>query len=246
MLHIAICDDSPEQLAIIRAAADRYFQGRVPEADIYTFDSSLLFLESLEKSGGCDIALLDICMPGILGTSVAREIRARRDKTEIVFLTTSDEYAVDAFALKAAHYLIKPFTQEQFDEALDRAMVSFLDGTVKNLVVKSEGGVQMVEVGDILYIESRKHLLTVHTKTGTCTEGQRSLGRLMEELETLSPGQFVIPYKGYIVNQRAIQLIEPECIVLRGGAQVPIPKRSFREIQNTYFDYMFPKEGRTK
>jgi len=204
----------------------------------------MLFLESLDKTGGCDIALLDICMPEILGTGVAKEIRIRRDKTEIIFLTTSNEYAVDAFALRAAHYLLKPFTQEQFDEAMDRAMAGIDDETAKKIAVKPEGGgVQLVDIGEILYIESQKHILTVYTQTGSCTEGQRSLTRFTEELEKLSPGQFIVPYKGYIVNLCAVRVIEPERIVLRGGKSVPIPKRRYRELQNIYFDYLFGEEA---
>jgi len=246
MLRIAICDDRPEQLALIRSALRAYFapRGETPETSV--FDSSLLFLESLTQTGGWDIVLLDICMPGILGTDVAREIRQRRDKTEIVFLTASDEYAVDAFALKAAHYLLKPFTQAQFDEAMGRAMARFESGAVKNIAVKPEGGgAQMVDANDILYIESQGHTLTLYTKTGILSEGQRSLGRFGEELEKCLPGQFIAPYKGYLVNQKAITAIEPQQIVLRGGARIPIPKRSFREIQNRCFDYLFPKNGGT-
>ena len=247
MLRIAICDDRPEQLALIRTALRAYFDPRGETPEVSAFDNSLLFLENLAQTGGWDIVLLDICMPGILGTDVAREIRQRRDKTEIVFLTASDEYAVDAFALKAAHYLMKPFTQAQFDEAMGRATARFENGRVKNLVVKPEGGgAQMVDIGDILYIESRRHVLTVHTKTGDLTEGRRSLSRMLEELEALSPGQFIMPYKGYVVNQRAVTAIEPEQLLLRGGARVPIPRRSYREIQNRYFDYLFPKNGGTK
>lgn len=243
ILNISICDDRPEQRTKIHTAVTEYFKTHLEwKMEVRSFDNSLLFLESLEKTGGCDIALLDICMPGILGTEVAREIRKRRDKTEIIFLTTSDEYAVDAFVLKAAHYLMKPFTQAQFDEAMDRAMLRFADSLVKTIVIKPEGGgAQAVDVNKILYIESQKHLLTVYTQDGSCTEGRRSLARLLEELEKQSPGQFISPYKGFIVNQKAIQTIEKEQILLRSGHRIPIPKRGFRELQNIYFDYMFSR-----
>jgi len=244
MLRIAICDDRPDQLARIRAALRVYFETRGEQPEVFAFDSSLLLLESLDQTGGWDILLLDICMPGILGTDVAREIRARRDKTEIVFLTSSDEYAVDAFALRAAHYLIKPFAQAQFDEAMDRAVARFESGRVKNLVVKPEGGgAQRVDIGDILYIESQRHVLTVHTKNGDLTEGRRSLGRMLEELEKVSPGQFAAPYKGYVVNRRAITAIEPEQLLLQNGARIPIPKRCYREISDAWFDYLFSANG---
>lgn len=246
MLRIAVCDDRADQLALIRAALFAYFEPRGEQPEVSAFDNSLLFLERLSQAGGWDIVLLDICMPGILGTDVAREIRRRRDKTEIVFLTASDEYAVDAFALRAAHYLVKPFTQAQFDEALDRAVARFESGRGKNLIVKPEGGgAQMVDIGEILYIESQRHILAVHTITGSLTEGRRSLSRLLEELEKLSPGQFVMPYKGYVVNRRAIEAIEPEQLLLRGGARVPIPRRSYREFSDAWFDYMFSGKGGT-
>ncbi|NLU23750.1 MAG: response regulator transcription factor [Clostridiales bacterium] len=242
-MRIVICDDNFEQLALIRNAAQQYISSRQNlKAQFETFDNSLLLLESLNKTGGYDIALLDICMPGTLGTDIAKEIRQRHYKTEIIFLTTSNEYAVEAFSLKAAHYLLKPFTQEQLNEAMDRAVSRLDENKVKNIVVKAEGGgAQMVDINDIRYIESQKHLLTVYTKTGFCTEGRRSLARFMEELEKQSPGQFIMPYKGYLVNQKAIAVIEPEKIVLRGGKCIPIPKRGFRELQNAYFDYMFGK-----
>ncbi len=241
MLRIAICDDQPDQLALIRAVVQRYFSDR-PDCNIQIdlFDHSLCFLEHLDKTGSYDIALLDICMPGILGTEVAREIRKRGDKTEIVFLTTSDEFAVDAFALKAAHYLIKPFTQKEFDEAMNRVMGRFSSGVSKQLTLKTAGGeLRSVEISEIQYIESCAHGQTVHIREGELMESRRSLSRLLEELEELSPGQFIAPYKGYLVNQKAIATIEPKRILLRCGAEIPIPRGSFREIQTRYFCYQF-------
>lgn len=239
-MRIAICDDMPDQVGQIVAALDRYLELRTAKPQVFTFCNPLALLDSIESTGGYDIVLLDICMPGILGTEVAKEIRERGDKTEIVFLTTSNEYAVYAFSLKAAHYLVKPFSEEQFREAMDRALERFSGGEPRGLAVKPKGGgVRMVDVDDIVYVESHAHVLTIVTKSGSCTEAQRSLERIFEELEKVSPGQFVMPYKGYIVNQKAISAIEPGRIILRGGASVPVPRGSFRILKNAYFDYMF-------
>lgn len=241
MIKISICDDSPQQLEHIYSATEAYFNIHANcKIQIDIHKSSLLFLEHLEQNGGCDIALLDICMPGILGTQVAKEIRRRHDKTEIVFLTTSDEYAVDAFQLKAAHYLLKPFSKAEFDEAMDRAMTCFAARKPKTIVIKSENGeLHNVEIGEILYIESRDHGLTVTTKTTVFTESRRSLTRILEELEALSRGQFISPYKGYIVNQKAILTIERENIVMKNRVKIPIPKRGYKVLQDRYMDYIF-------
>lgn len=80
-------------------------------------------LEEMERGGAPDLAILDICMPGVLGTEIAREIRRRsRDVTDIVFLTASPDFAVEAFALHANDYLTKPFTRQRLTETLDRVI----------------------------------------------------------------------------------------------------------------------------
>lgn len=244
MRSIAICDDLPEQSALIQVAVQDYFTRRGGQTmEISVFNNSLLFLECLRNTGGFDILLLDICMPGISGTEVAREIRAREDKSEIIFLTASDEFAVEAFALKAAHYLLKPFSSEQFDEAMDRVMVRFLDDEGKKFTLKPlGGGLQNVDADDILYIESFGHTLNVYLKTGNTTESQRSLSRLLEMLTKLSPGQFDSPCKGYLVNHKVIRTIEPKLVILQNGKELPIARGAFREFQKRHFAYMF-REG---
>lgn len=243
MLHIAICDDLPDQLEKIKVGVRKYF-GAYPEEkiEIYTYNNPLIFLESLYKTGGFDILLLDICMPGIDGTQVAAEIRKRGDKSEIIFVTTSDEFAVDAFALKAAHYLVKPFTQAQLSEALDRAMLQFGAGQVPKVALKlTGGGTRALELNEILWIESRDHAQLVFLKDGSCEEARESLSQQLAVLEELSPGQFVSPCKGYLVNQKAIRTIEPKKLIMRSGQELPLARGTFREFTDRYFAYMFPK-----
>lgn len=240
MLHIAICDDQAKHVNKIRSAVEHYTTNRNINVNIYEFDNPLVFLEGLDQIGGVDILLLDICMPGILGTEVAKEIRQRKDKTEIVFITTSDEFAVTAFALKAAHYLLKPFTQTQFDEAMKRAMVHFNNRKEKKTTLKLENGkLQMVNLDDIHYIESAGHTQFVYMEGGSCVEARHSLSWISEELENLAPGQFVSPYKGYLVNQKEIYNIDPKQMLLLSGKCLPISRGSFRQLQNAFFEYQF-------
>lgn len=243
MLHIAVCDDQTDHIKIIRSAAEHYTIKKDIEATIYEYNNPLIFLEELDQIGGYDILLLDICMPGILGTEAAKEVRRRRDKTEIIFLTTSDEFAVDAFALKATHYLLKPFTQAQFDEAMDRAVIQFTSGQRKKITLKLERGMlQMIDIDSILYIESAGHTQSVYMENEEYIEARLSLTQLAEELELAAPGQFINPYKGFLVNQKAIVTIEPKQITLRYGKSLPLSRGSFRQLQEAFFEYRF-REG---
>ena len=126
MVRVAICDDQQEYLAGVHDAVSSYFSRR-PEFSvrISDFSSPTRFLEELGRSSGWDIVVLDICLPGILGTDIAKEIRRRHDRTEIIFISVSRDYAIEAFSLNAVHYVVKPFTDAQLEEAMDRAMESF-------------------------------------------------------------------------------------------------------------------------
>lgn len=245
MLRIAICDDRAEQRTLLHRAAECYFSTHNSDRriEITDFSSPLDLLDSLPRTGSFDIVLLDICMPGLNGIDVAREIRQRKDATEIIFLTTSAEFAVDAFRLKAAHYVVKPFTTEQFEDAMHRAMERFSKKEPLRILLQSENGVlETVSLDDILYIESLRYYRIVHTKSAQIQENRRSLASLKEELDTLAPEQFILPYRGYIVNQNAIRSISPDALLIQNGDTIPIKSGDFRKLREGFFAWSFRKE----
>ncbi len=238
-MKIAICDDKIKQIEIIKTAAQEYFCKRKNTVEIDIFDKAFDFLDAQKKSS-YDLALLDICMPGMLGTDIAKEIRQRQDKTEVVFLTTSDEFALEAFALRAAHYLLKPFTQSAFNDAMDRVMQNIDKNLSKIVYLKCSGGIiKVIDKDSITYIESSAHKQSIFLTDGIIVETVQTLTELLKVLNELSMGQFINPYKGFIVNQCAIRTIENDKIIMKNEKCIPIPKRNFRIIKQTYFDYMF-------
>jgi len=238
-MKIAICDDITNQLEIIKNATIEYFKSQHDSVEIETFNNSFAFIDTQAKVI-YDLVLLDVCMPGILGTDVAREIRMRNDKTEIIFLTTSNEFALDAFEVNAAHYLLKPFTQVAFNKAMDRAMQHIDNKLTKMIYLKCpKGAVQAVDKNSISYIEASAHRQNVILHDGTIIETVQTLFELYHTLQELTVGQFITPYKGFVVNQQAISTIESDMIVLKSGKSIPIPRRTFNSLKQTYFNYMF-------
>lgn len=244
-MKVVICDDDLNQLAVIKAEMEQYSIKHTEQAYIIEcFDNPFELLQRSEKIGGYDILLLDICMPGILGTDIAKEIRNKKEKSEIIFLTTSTDYAVEAFELKAAHYLVKPFTKEQFAEALDRAMEKFKSKQIKNINIKMRNGdLRFVELSEIMYIESFRHTQCVYLKSGERIEARESLSKLSSIFDEASKGQFICPYKGFIINQKCIRGINTDNIILKNGEKIPIVRRNFAAIKQQYFSFMFTREG---
>lgn len=140
MVRIAICDDLQEQLDIIQKAVQQYFHDKKEPTEVFTYNNAMDFVDAFEKEGNFDIVLLDICMPGLLGTDIAAEMRKQKSRAEIVFLSTSEEFAVEAFAVRAAHYLVKPFTQKEFDQAMDRVMESIRQRHSGKMIFRLVGG----------------------------------------------------------------------------------------------------------
>ena len=243
MLRIALCDDIPEPLDIMENAVRTYFADSTYEIKISRYDNAMLFLDAFEEEMNFDIVLLDICMPGMLGTDVATEMRNQKSRAEIIFLSTSDEFAVDAFGVQAAHYLVKPFTQKQFDQAMNRVMESIRQRHSKKIIFRLVGGgIQVEEINDILFVESKGHIQKVYTHDGAVLETRQALAQLLATLDSISPGQFISPGKGYIVNQAAIHVIKSDYIEIQ-GYQIPLAKRKYRQFQEEYFKFIFKKEA---
>ena len=239
MLRIAICDDLQDEVDQTRQAAELYFKN-VKESITYTsFTKAFSFMDAIEKGAQFDIILLDICMPGLLGTEVAKELRQQDSRAEIIFLTTSNEFAAEAFSVNAADYLLKPFTQEQFKKALDKAMSIIRQRNSAKLVFRLVGGGVRVEpLENILYLESNSHILTVHLADGSTFETRRPIADIKADLERIVPNQFQSPLKGYLVNLAHVHIIRPESIEIQ-DTQIPLGKRRYREFQELYFDFMF-------
>ena len=205
MVRIAICDDLQEQLDIIQKAVQQYFHDKKEPTEVFTYNNAMDFVDAFEKEGNFDIVLL--------GTDIAAELRKQKSRAEIVFLSTSEEFAVEAFAIRAAHYLVKPFTQKEFDQAMDRVMESIRQRHSGKMIFRLVGGgIQVEEVNAILYVESNGHIQKVYTADHSLLETRQSLASLLDTLDAIAPGQFVSPGKSYIVNQSAIRVIKSDYI----------------------------------
>ena len=95
----------------------------------------------MEKGVHYDVILLDICMPGMNGIQCAKDIRQYDNLVKIIFLTSSTEYAVESYSVKAHNYLLKPtqkkdlfLTQKRCPEIL--FLQAVLESTTKRLSQK--------------------------------------------------------------------------------------------------------------
>ena len=238
MIRIAICDDMKTSLDEISSLVKDYFSSRPSAryiAEEYTSPHSLA-----ESNKAYDILILDIIMPSLSGTEIAKRILSRNPESRIIFISSSRDYAVDAFALGALHYITKPVGRRAFEEAMNRAMESLRGKEERRLMINMRNSmVHSVECSKIIYIESIGYTRIVHTAAGDFEEVKQTLSALYEELEKICHGKFIMPYRGYIVNLDSIRTITPGKITLCDGSAVLIKRGDYRRIRDIFFSWVF-------
>ena len=114
-MNIAICDasslDAKALQDMLAKMADNYA--------IEFFDTGQVFLDAARKRR-YDLAFMDIYLKGESGLDVVRRLNVVSPATRVVFTTCSDAHAVEAFNVRALHYLVKPFTQSDITEVMER------------------------------------------------------------------------------------------------------------------------------
>ena len=220
MLKIAICDDDTgdreriaEDLRVYAAAHQEH------SIEMTVYSSAFAMLDAFEKAGCPDIVLLDICMPGMLGTELARDILRCSENTDILFLTTSSDYAVDAFALHAADYIQKPYTQEKLSASL----------------VPCEGELHRIALEDVLYIEADGKRRIFSLASGRKLTARLTAAQLQD---CLAGRRGMIPCgASYVVNLAHVRCFSGTDLIMDGGERIPVPRRLRAQIKQAYFDF---------
>ena len=121
MIKIAICDDEKKELETVYALLTDAAQDLGIVCRCSLFESGEKLLDEIENGHTVyDIALLDIYMKELSGIRAAEQLAGLCPETAVVFITTSQEHAVDAFTLEALHYLVKPVDAGQLRTVLER------------------------------------------------------------------------------------------------------------------------------
>jgi len=204
---------------------------------IQTFSSSFDLLEHLNAKGGFDLYLLDILMPHLKGVELAGRIRERNEAAEIIFLTSSPEYALDAFDVAACGYLLKPVNQEKFDKVLLSAAHRLTQPKNPYLLLKTRDGMRKLFFRDLVMVESFNHDRICTLADGFKATTGDTLTSILMRLS--SDPRFFSPHRAYIVNLEHISALNASNLLMSTGQRVPVSRASFSALKKAYVDYLF-------
>lgn len=232
-LSIAICEDEAQDRELLTRLLQTVLTKKKLNARIDSFSCGEDFLAAHEQSP-YDIAFMDIYLRGINGTDTVRRALSHH-RCRFIFTTVSSEHALEAFALEAAHYLLKPLTEESVREALERCLPALSSEEKHFLELKTNQGNVSIPVDNIVYIEAMNKICVIHTKKNEF----RSYTSLNALYELLDDALFLYAQRSYVVNMQFIDAFHFDHIVLEGGLQIVLSRNNRSELKKQYERFLF-------
>jgi DNA-binding LytR/AlgR family response regulator len=204
-----------------------------------------------------DVVFLDINMPAVSGLNLAREVLSASNKTDVVFVTAYDSYAVNAFEVSAVDYLLKPVSQDRLARTLETIRIrrkdslrssspiklilnrldnveNYIKQTGKKLTVWKDEEIFLIKAQEIVYITVENGVSAVVTERDRFTS-RLSIGIWEEKLRGSG---FFRCHRGFLVNMEFIERIIPyenNCcgIVMKGGdIKIPVSRSRTKELKD--------------
>lgn len=236
-IQVLIVDD--EQLA--RRLTREYL---CKHADIEIVGECENGLDAVRDIGALnpDLILLDIQMPKLSGLEV---LALTGRNSGVIFTTAYDQYALKAFDLHAVDYLLKPFSQERFDEALAQArkmlgqpspaldhLIAHPGGKLERILIRDRNQVHIIPVDKLDFVEAQDDYINIHSDGKSYLKTQ-SLSELEAQLDAK---RFVRVHRSYLINIERLQSIErptkdTQAALMRNGKQIPISRAGYERIK---------------
>ncbi|MEG0766021.1 MAG: LytTR family DNA-binding domain-containing protein [Pseudoflavonifractor sp.] len=238
-MHVAICDDDPTELARVAALLTEYRRERGVLLIYETYQSATELLSVLPRRQ-YDLLLLDILMPGFSGIEAAHELRSGGNAIPIIFLTSSLEYALESYQVKARDYMLKPVSQDKLFPALDELFAEE-HAPFAGVSVKTITGILRIPFARLAVLEVKNRHLYFYTSDGAVREVSATFQDYEEKL--LSRPEFIKTHRSYIVNMEQMSELTPTDFVTRSGNIVPISRLLYIGVRRAYMEHLFTEAG---
>ncbi|OYU45476.1 MAG: DNA-binding response regulator [Burkholderiales bacterium PBB4] len=243
-LRILIVDDEPLARGLIR-------EYLVSHPEVSVVGESAHGLQAVQDIAALapDLIFLDIQMPKLTGLEVL-ELTGRR--SGVIFTTADDQHALKAFDLHAVDYLLKPFSQARFDDALERACQALmlesrstaahsaqaLNGLMAEasqrparILIRDRNQVHVIAVNKVEYVQAQDDYISIQSGGKSYLKTQT----LAELATQLDPAQFVRVHRSYLLNLDYLQSLERSTkdsfvAVLQSGQKIPISRAGYERL----------------
>lgn len=243
MYLIALCDDEPAELEKTEELLSDYKKehaGLDFMVRRFQHADELLYLVR-EENYMPDLIFMDIYMPDKkgnaypLGIETAKELRSMNCTGKLVFLTTSKEYALEAFDVDALQYIVKPVSEDKLFSVLDVLLKDIEEERRKYILLRIEGRLARLSLNDIVYCEAQGKTQCLYLADGTQCILRMTMAEIYEQLSHYQ--EFVRIGIAFIVNLGYIGSLNAKEIQMDNGMKIFLPRGTYKGLREQYFNY---------
>ncbi|MDI9629832.1 MAG: LytTR family DNA-binding domain-containing protein [Acidobacteriota bacterium] len=180
-----------------------------------------------------DIIFLDVQMENLDGLAAARLVREVDPAVIIIFVTNMVQFAVKGYQVNALNYLVKPVSYFAFSQEMLRAVQRIEQTRDDFVVVPVAGELVKINLAKVVYIESVKHRLEIHTLDGKLS----MVGTLREMAEQLEHRGFVRINSFLLANLRHVLAYGNQSAIMSQGTQLPVSRSRKKELATALAAY---------
>lgn len=227
VMRVAVCDDERALCSDfeIWLKAIAYRMNMRIEVDIWFSGEGLR--DYLSKGNHIDVIFLDIELERMSGIDIGYYIRDRMGdiRTQIIYISSKTNYALQLFKTQPFDFMVKPITQEQLEDVIKRVRKVLQS---QNDMFEYQNGREQYWIlyDDIVYFKSDLHKIIIVMKDGE----REYYGKLKDVIGSMPP-QFLVIHKSYIINRNYVNKYKFDRVEMRNGAVLSISKAYQKEIR---------------
>ena len=170
-MRIAFCDDEKECRGELAHLLFEYTEKKTGyKINIAEFCTASALIKDVIRNGGYDIYILDIVMPEMNGIELGKWLRNHGHEGKIIYLTSSEEYAIESYKVKAFNYILKPINKNVMNDTINEIIKEIITKRERNIIIKSKGNSTRVNYDSIMYAELCRRIIVFHLVDGRSIE----------------------------------------------------------------------------
>lgn len=237
-MRIAICDDFAVYREQFLYIVNEYFIDKNQNVTVTTYNDGKSLLNDIEKNGGFDIYILDVLMPELTGIELGNSLRQLGHNGQIIYLTSSEEYAIDAFRTKAFNYILKPIDKYELFSTLDEVISIMSAQDVTSIIVKTKNSEVRLPNKSIMYANMNKRIVIYHLTDGQTVESLTIRTTFAEAVkELLQDNRFVLCGASTIINLSYITIIDKDSIQFQDSSQLYVGVRACKHLRSVWRNF---------
>ena len=245
MIRVAICDPNEQERLRLRnmlyhCASEVHAPNVV--ADLFGAPAPLLAALGVLKPDYYDLALVRIDREPEAGSEEdpdaavqLADLFSKSGTTELVALSTTQESAVRARQMSARGFLLLPAEYDSFRATVAEPLRRIALTATPTLLVKSRKGLDNVQTGEILFVETVKNGINIHLPGGETVAMRSTLQALFDRIEGMGP--FVKAGSSFILNLDNVRSVGESSVIFADGEAIIVPVRARKPLKDALASY---------